>query len=75
MTITDCLRDFWINNLVTVLAISLLDDVFDHIKGDRDDFFLISHPHILQFFELPTAVRALFELEDNDRVHSIRSLA
>ncbi|KAF5431608.1 hypothetical protein C5S35_18000 [Candidatus Methanophagaceae archaeon] len=47
MAITNCLRDFGINNLVTVLAISLLDDVFDHIKGDRDDFFLLSHPHVL----------------------------
>ena len=29
MAIADCLRDFRINNLVTVLAISLLDDMFN----------------------------------------------
>ncbi len=75
MTIANCLRDFRINNPVTVLAISLLDDVFYHIKGDRDDFFLISQPHILQFFELSTTIRALFKLENNGYVCSIRSLA
>ena len=75
MAIANCLRNFRINNLVTLLAISLLDDVFYQIKWNWDDFFLISHPHFLQFFELATAVRALLELENDGCVCSIRSFA
>jgi hypothetical protein len=75
MAIPNRLRDFWINDPVTVLAISLLDDVFNHEKRYWDDFFLISHPYILQFFELPTAVRALLEFKNDSCVCPIRAFA
>jgi len=68
VAIADRLRHFRINDLVTVLGISLLDDVSNHEERYWDDFFLIiSHPYILQFLELSTAMRASFKLEDNGR--------
>ena len=72
MAIANCLRHFRINNLVTVLAIALLDDVSNHKRG----IGMISSSYlILQFFELSAAVRALLEFEDDSGVCSIRSLA
>ena len=59
------------DDLVTVLA----DDVSNHEEGYWDDFFLISHPYILQFLELSTAMRASFELENDGRICSIRAFA
>jgi len=58
-----------------VLAIALLDDVFNHKKGHRDDLFLVSLPYLLQFFELSIAVRTSFKLEDNSCARVIRPLA
>ena len=75
VAIADRLRHFGIDDLVAVLAISLLDDVFNHEEGYWDDFFLISHPYILQFLELSTAMRASFKLEDNGHISSIRAFA
>ena len=75
MAIANRLRHFRINDLVAVLAISLLDDVSNHEERYWDDFFLISHPYILQFLELSTAMRASFKLEDNGRICSIRAFA
>ena len=75
VAIADRLRHFGINDFVTVLAISLPDDVSNHEEGYWDDFFLISHPYILQFLELSTAMRASFELENDGRICSIRAFA
>jgi hypothetical protein len=56
-------------------VLALLDDVFAHKEGDWDDFFLVSHPYILQFFELSAATRASFKFEGDGCVRSIRALA
>jgi len=43
MAIANRLRDFRINNPVTVLAISLLDDVFNHEKRYRNGIISSSY--------------------------------